>query len=96
MLLCMIGTHIVSVVTKQRVWSEKAMTYGEFVAQSEVLLAVALGDFNGVVDVLDGHGVVGDVLHAARATATLQVGRQSRRDTGPDLDTSTVLDFVLA
>lgn len=53
------------------------MTYGVLVAESEVLLAVALGDLNGIVDVLDGHGVVGDVLHTARATPTLQVGRQS-------------------
>lgn len=72
------------------------MTYGVLVAESEVLLAVALGDLNGIVDVLDGHGVVGDVLHTARATATLQVGRQSRSDTGPDLDASTILDILSA
>lgn len=72
------------------------MTYGVLVAQSEVLLAVALGDLNSVVDVLDGHGVVGDVLHAAGATSALQVGRQSRRDTGPDLDASAILDVVSA
>jgi hypothetical protein len=72
------------------------MTYGVLIAQSEVFLSVALGDFNSVINVLDGHGVVGDVLDAARATSTLQVGRQGRGHTGPDLDAGTVLDIVLA
>lgn len=59
-------------------------------------MSVALGDFNGIVDILDGHGVVGNVLDTARATSTLQVGRQSRGHTRPDFDASTILEVVLA
>lgn len=46
---------------------------GEGVAERDVLLSVALGDFDGVVGVGDVHGVVGDVVDAARAAAALQV-----------------------
>lgn len=68
--------------------------YGVLIAQSEVFLSVALGDFNSIINVVDGHGVVGDVLDAARATSTLQVGRKGRGHTGPDLNAGTVLDII--
>lgn len=46
------------------------------VAQREVLLAVALGDFDGIVDIGDSHGVVGDVGDGAEPAAALQVARE--------------------
>lgn len=70
--------------------------YGELIAESKVLLSVALGDLDGVVDVLDGHGVVGNILDTTRAASALQVSRQCRGNTRPDLDASTILDVVLA
>ena len=51
------------------VWS----TYGIFIAKSQVLLAVALGHLNGVVDIVNGHSVVGNVLHQARSAAALEI-----------------------
>ena len=51
------------------VWS----TYGIFIAKSQVLLAVALGHLNGVVDIVDGHSVVGNVLYQARSAAALEI-----------------------
>lgn len=64
------------------------------IAQSEILLSIALGHLNGVVDVVDGHGVIGNVLHTARATSALEVGRQGGGNAWPDLDASAVLEFV--
>jgi hypothetical protein len=72
------------------------MTYGVLIAQSEVTLSVALSDLNSIINILDGHSVIGNVLDASRATSALQVGRQSRGHTGPDLDASTILDILLA
>lgn len=61
------------------------------IAKSQVLLAVALGDFNGVVDVVDGHSIVSDVFHQARPTATLEIGGQCGGNSWPNLDTGTIL-----
>ena len=72
------------------------MTYGELIAQSEITLSVALSDLNSIIDVLDGHSVIGNVLDASRATSALQVSRQSRGHAGPDLDAGTILDILLA
>lgn len=76
--------------------SKKAgeVTYGELVAESQVLLSIALSDLDGVVDILDSHGIVGDVPHATGATSALEVSGQSRGHTGPDLDASTVLHCI--
>lgn len=41
------------------------------VAQSEIFLSIALSHFNGVVDVIDCHGIIGNVLYATGATSTL-------------------------
>ena len=49
----------------------------ELVAQRQVLLPVALGDFDGVVGVLHAHGVVGDVVDSSGATAALEVAGES-------------------
>lgn len=53
-------------------------------------MAVALRDFDGVVDVADGHGVVGDVVDAALAAATLEITGHGCRCAGPDFDASAV------
>lgn len=45
----------------------------ESVAQSQILLTVALRDFDRVVGVCDCHGVVGDVVDSALASASLEV-----------------------
>lgn len=71
-------------------------TYGVLIAQSEITLSVALGDFDGVVDVVNGHRIVDDVLHTSRAASTLQVCGKGRGDTRPDFDASTILVTVLA
>lgn len=71
------------------------MTYGVLVAQSEIALSVALCDLNSIVNVLDGHSVVGNVLDASRTTSSLQVGRKGRSHARPDLDASTILNVVL-
>jgi hypothetical protein len=97
MLLCIIRKDMVSIFMKTVNSQEyERITYGVLIAESEVLLSVALGNLNGIIDVLDGHGVVGNVLDTARATSALQVGGQSRGNTRPDLDASTVLYIVLA
>jgi hypothetical protein len=67
-------------------------TYGIFIAKSQVLLTIALGHLDGVVDIINGHSVVGNVLHQARSAATLEISRERRGYTGPDFDASTVLN----
>lgn len=62
----------------------------EFVAQRQVLLAVALRHLDRVVDVVDRHGVVGDVADAASASAALEVAGESGGRAGPDLDARAV------
>lgn len=49
----------------------------ELIASGEVLLTVALGDLDSVVDVVDGHGVISDVVDATLAAAALEVTRKS-------------------
>lgn len=63
---------------------------GILVAEGEVLLTVALSDLDGVVDVGDGHGVVGDVVDGAEAAAALEVAGQGRRGARPHLDAGAV------
>lgn len=60
------------------------------VAQRDILLAVALRDFNRVVDVRDLHGIVCDVSHCACAAATLEVAGECGGRTGPDFDAGAV------
>lgn len=60
------------------------------VAESQVLLAVALSDLDGVINVGDGHAIVCDVLDRTTTASTLEVAGESRRSAGPDLDTRTV------
>lgn len=69
--------------------------YRVLVAKSQILLPVALSHFDGIIDILDVHSIVGDVGHAPEATATLQVNRHGGRDTRPHLDTGTVLQTRL-
>jgi len=49
----------------------------ELIASGEVLLTVALGDLNSIVDVVDGHGVVSDVVDTALTTTALEVTGKS-------------------
>lgn len=46
-------------------------SYRVLIAKSQVALSVALGDFDSIVDIINVHGVVSDVLHDARTTAAL-------------------------
>lgn len=90
MLLC-VWEVMVSLVFKNVVvcWD----TYGILIAQSKITLSIALGDFDSVVNVVNCHCVIGDVLHTTRAASTLQIGGESRGNTRPDLDASTVLSL---
>jgi len=49
-----------------------------------------LGDFDGVIDVVDAHGVVGDVVDAAFATAALEVTGECGGRAWPDFDAGAV------
>lgn len=63
----------------------------ELQAECEVGLAVALIHFDGVVHVVDDHGVVCDVLDHSRTAASLQIAGESRGCVGPDFDAGSVL-----
>lgn len=67
-------------------------TARELLAQRQVLLAVALRDLDGVVGVVDRHGVVDDVLDAAAAAAALEVAGEGGGGAGPGLDAGAVGD----
>jgi hypothetical protein len=60
------------------------------VAQGNVLLAVALRDLDGVVDVVNGHAVVGHVGHFTQAAAAHQVARHSGLGARPHFDACAV------
>jgi hypothetical protein len=60
------------------------------VAKRQVLLAIALSNLNGVIDVRQNHAVIGDVLDSTGSASTLEVAGEGGRSTGPDLDTRTV------
>lgn len=62
----------------------------KLIAGSEILLAVALGNLDGIVDVTDLHRVVGDVVDTALATTALKVAGKGSGRTGPDFDAGTV------
>ena len=66
----------------------------KLIAQGEVVLAVALGDLHGVVDLVDEHVFVGDVADAAGATAALEVAGECGGRAGPDFDASSVRCIV--
>lgn len=59
-------------------------------AQRQVALAVALGDFNGIVDIVNEHAVKGDIVDTAVAAAALQVARERRGRVGPDFNAPAV------
>jgi len=61
-----------------------------FVAKREVGLAVALRDFDGVVDIGDGDVLVRDVVNATCATAALKIAGEFGRRAGPDFDACAV------
>jgi hypothetical protein len=63
---------------------------GELVACSQVLLTIALSNFNGVIDVVDTHGIVGDVVDASFATAALEVAGEGCGGAWPDFDAGAV------
>jgi hypothetical protein len=62
----------------------------KLIAQRNILLPIALRDFDGVVDVRKHHGVVGDVLDGAQAAASLEVAGECGCGAGPDFDAGAV------
>ena len=68
----------------------------ELQAEREVGLTVALIHFDGVVHVVDDHGVVCDVLDHSSTAASLQIAGESRGCVGPDFDAGSVLCKLLA
>jgi hypothetical protein len=63
---------------------------GELIASSQVLLTIALSDLDSVVDIVDAHGVVGDVVDTAFATTSLEVAGEGCGRAWPDLDAGAV------
>jgi hypothetical protein len=59
--------------------------------KSEVRLPIALVYFNGVVDVVDNHAIVGYVLYVSIAATTLEITGQCAGSVGPDFDAGTIL-----
>lgn len=49
-----------------------------------------MSELDTFFDVLDVHGVVGDVVDETNTAATLKVNAESALDTGPDFDTGHV------
>ena len=60
------------------------------VAERDILLAIALCNFNGVVDIGELHCVIGDVLDRAASTAALQVAGEGGRSARPDFDACAI------
>jgi len=54
-------------------------------------LAIALINFNGVIDVVDEDRVVSDVVDPAVTSTSLEISANSRGGVGPDFDASTIL-----
>ena len=67
---------------------------GLFKAESQVGLSVALVDVDGVVYVIDYHGVVGDILDSATPAASLEVAAECGWSVGPNFDSAAVLSTV--
>lgn len=63
---------------------------GKLLAEGDVLLPVALGDLNGIVDVVDDEILKGDVADPARASAALEVAGHGTGGVGPDFDAGAV------
>jgi len=66
----------------------------ELQAERQILLSVALVNFDGVVHVVDDHSVVCDVVHSAITTTSLQVTAEGCWGVWPDFDACSVLDHV--
>lgn len=52
-------------VTSHDIMILNGMTYGVLITKSKILLSIALSNLNSIVDVINVHRVVGNVLHAA-------------------------------
>ena len=63
---------------------------GIFLAQRQIGLPVALGDFNRIVDVGDNIVAVGDVMHSTSSSTSLEVSGEFGRGAWPDFDASAV------
>jgi hypothetical protein len=63
----------------------------ELETEGEIRLTVALVHFDGVVYVVDDHGVVGYVVDLAATAASLQVAAELGWQVRPDLDACAVL-----
>jgi hypothetical protein len=75
---------LASLGEKKGAWSTS------LVADCEILLPVALGDFDSIVDVVENHTIIRNVLDSTTTTSTLEITGKSGRCTGPDLDARTV------
>ena len=62
--------------------------------KSEIRLAVALVHFDGIVYIVDDHGVVSYVVDFTATAASLQVAAELGGQVGPNLDSGAVLLFV--
>jgi len=57
-------------------------------------LAIALINFNGVIDVVNEDRVVSDVVDPAVTSTSLEISANSGRSVGPDFNASTVTGVV--
>ena len=78
--------RVISISTMILIWN----TYRELVAQSLVLLAVALSDGDRIVVVLVVELIISDVPHTSKASATVQVVLEKAFNAGPHLDSGSV------
>ena len=68
----------------------------KLVAKSQVLLAIALRDLDGIVDILDVHVLVRHVRNTTRTTTSLEIDGHCRWRSRPDLDASPIGSVVHA
>ena len=77
---------MVSITSMILIWE----TYRELVAESLVLLTIALSDGDGIIVVLVVKTIISDVPHTSKASATVQVVLEKAFNARPYLDSGSV------
>lgn len=70
--------------------SDWKFTHWELIAQSLILLPIALGDCDGIVVVLMVEHIVRDVSYPPESTATIECSLEIGLNARPDLDSGTI------
>jgi len=77
---------VVSIAPMKLIWKK----YRELVAESLVLLTVALSDRNGIIVVLVVETIISDVSHTSKSSTTVEVVLKKAFNARPYLDSSPV------